>query len=39
MGAIADAFALDQRFTPARARTELGWTPVHTDPLADLERG
>ncbi|MEU3340852.1 NAD-dependent epimerase/dehydratase family protein [Streptomyces sp. NPDC002144] len=39
MGVIADAFALDQRFTPARARTELGWTPVHTDPLADLERG
>jgi nucleoside-diphosphate-sugar epimerase len=39
MGGIADAFVLDQRFTPARARTELGWTPVHTDPLADLGRG
>lgn len=34
MGPIADAFALDQRFTPARARAELGWTPRHTDPLA-----
>lgn len=38
MGPIADAFALDQRFTPARARAELGWRPVHTDPLADLAR-
>ncbi|MGI5498865.1 NAD-dependent epimerase/dehydratase family protein [Lentzea sp. CA-135723] len=36
MGPIADAFALDQRFTPARARTELGWTPRHTDPLAEF---
>ncbi|GHH28131.1 NAD-dependent epimerase/dehydratase family protein [Lentzea cavernae] len=38
MGPIADAFALDQRFTPARAREELGWTPRHTDPLADFAR-
>ncbi|MFQ3556600.1 NAD-dependent epimerase/dehydratase family protein [Streptomyces gramineus] len=36
MGPIADAFALDQQFTPARAEAELGWTPQHTDPLADL---
>ncbi|MFI5781961.1 NAD-dependent epimerase/dehydratase family protein [Nocardia sp. NPDC051570] len=34
MGPIADAFALDQRFTPAKARTELGWTPAHADPLS-----
>lgn len=39
MGPIADAFALDQQFTPARARTELGWTPEHTDPLAVFARG
>lgn len=39
MGAVADAFALDQQFTPARARTETGWTPVRTDPLAELARG
>ncbi|MBC7274527.1 MAG: NAD-dependent epimerase/dehydratase family protein [Streptomyces sp.] len=36
MGPIADAFALDQQFTPARARDELGWTPAHTDPLTVL---
>ncbi|MFD5574180.1 hypothetical protein [Streptomyces cadmiisoli] len=36
MDPIADAFALDQRFTPARARTELGRTPGRTDPLAIL---
>ncbi|MEU3985578.1 NAD-dependent epimerase/dehydratase family protein [Streptomyces sp. NPDC026672] len=39
MGAVADAFVLDQRFTPAKARTELGWSPAHTDPLAELARG
>jgi nucleoside-diphosphate-sugar epimerase len=39
MGPIADAFALDQQFTPARAEAELGWTPVHTDPLAVLAAG
>ncbi|GLY47610.1 NAD-dependent epimerase/dehydratase family protein [Lentzea sp. NBRC 102530] len=38
MGPIADAFALDQRFTPARAQAELGWTPKHTDPLAEFAR-
>ena len=38
MGPIADAFALDQRFTPARARQELGWVPQHTDPLAVFAR-
>ena len=34
MGPVADAFALDQQFTPAKARRELGWEPRHTDPLA-----
>jgi len=38
MGAVADAFALDQQFTPAKAQRELGWTPRHTDPLAILSR-
>lgn len=39
MGPIADAFALDQQFTPARAEAELGWTPAHTDPLTLLAGG
>lgn len=39
MGPIADAFALDQRLTSAKARRELGWAPTHVDPLADFERG
>lgn len=30
MGPIADAFALDQRISNARARTQLGWAPKHT---------
>jgi len=34
MGPVADAFALDQQLTPAKARRELGWEPRHTDPLA-----
>jgi nucleoside-diphosphate-sugar epimerase len=34
MGPIADAFVLDQQFTPDKARRELGWTPQHTDPLS-----
>ena len=36
MGPIADAFALDQQLTSAKAQRELGWTPVHTDPLNEL---
>jgi nucleoside-diphosphate-sugar epimerase len=39
MGPIADAFALDQRLTPAKARRELGWVASHTDPLAVFARG
>jgi len=36
MGPIADAFALDQRFSSARAHNDLGWKPLHDDPLAVL---
>ncbi|MEU8638892.1 NAD-dependent epimerase/dehydratase family protein [Amycolatopsis sp. NPDC048633] len=36
MGPIAEAFALDQQLTPARAHRELGWTPRHLDALTEL---
>lgn len=36
MGPIADAFALDQEFSPAKARRELGWEPEYADPLRVL---
>jgi len=39
MGPVADAFALDQQLTPARARADLGWVPAHTDPLSTLAKG
>jgi nucleoside-diphosphate-sugar epimerase len=39
MGPIAEAFALDQQLTPARARADLGWVPAHTDPLSELAKG
>ena len=39
MGPIAEAFALDQQLTGARARRELGWTPTRLDALAELARG
>jgi nucleoside-diphosphate-sugar epimerase len=39
MGPVADAFALDQRLTSAKAHRELGWAPTYGDPLATLERG
>ena len=38
MGPIAEAFALDQQLTGARAREELGWVPQHMDALAELAR-
>jgi nucleoside-diphosphate-sugar epimerase len=38
MGPIAEAFALDQQFTAARARRDLGWSPAHLDALAELAR-
>ncbi|MFJ6085531.1 NAD-dependent epimerase/dehydratase family protein [Streptomyces sp. NPDC092369] len=39
MGPIAEAFALDQRFSGARARDELGWTPTRLDALTELAQG
>jgi nucleoside-diphosphate-sugar epimerase len=36
MGPMADAFALDQQMSNAKARQELGWTPAVTDALASL---
>jgi nucleoside-diphosphate-sugar epimerase len=39
MGPVADAFALDQRLTSAKAYRELGWAPTHGDPLATFARG
>jgi len=39
MGPIAEAFALDQQLTGARARRELGWAPTRLDALAELAQG
>jgi nucleoside-diphosphate-sugar epimerase len=39
LGPLADAMTLDQELSSARARDELGWTPEHTDPRADLAAG
>jgi nucleoside-diphosphate-sugar epimerase len=39
MGPVADAFALDQQLTSAKAQRELGWTPTHLDPLRHLAAG
>ena len=39
MGPIADAFALDQQLTSAKAQRELDWAPTYPDPLAVFERG
>ena len=39
MGPIADAFALDQQLTSAKAQRELGWKPAHTDPLSEFAAG
>ncbi|MEV6823860.1 NAD-dependent epimerase/dehydratase family protein [Amycolatopsis sp. NPDC051102] len=39
MGPIADAFALDQQLTSAKAQRELGWTPGHPDPVSELAAG
>ena len=38
MGPIADAFALDQQMTSARAREQLGWSPVAVGALAEIAR-
>jgi nucleoside-diphosphate-sugar epimerase len=39
LGAFADALALDQRVSSARARTLLGWQPSRPSVLADLASG
>jgi nucleoside-diphosphate-sugar epimerase len=36
LGPIADAFALGQQVSSAKARRELGWTPRHEDPLTEI---
>ncbi|UEA57555.1 NAD-dependent epimerase/dehydratase family protein [Gordonia otitidis] len=38
MGPVADALALDQQLTPARAQRELAWAPAHLDPLGELSQ-
>ncbi|MCW2872972.1 NAD-dependent epimerase/dehydratase family protein [Actinacidiphila oryziradicis] len=38
MGPIAEAFALDQQLTGARAQRELGWTPTRLGALAELSQ-
>jgi nucleoside-diphosphate-sugar epimerase len=39
LGAYADALALDQQTSSARARELLGWRPHRPGPLEDLEHG
>lgn len=34
MGSWADGYALDQQMSGAKARSALGWAPVHEDPIA-----
>jgi nucleoside-diphosphate-sugar epimerase len=36
MGPIADAFALDQQISSARARDQLGWNPPNRDVLREI---
>jgi nucleoside-diphosphate-sugar epimerase len=36
MGPIADAFALDQQVSSARARNQLGWNPPNRDVLREI---
>jgi NAD(P)-dependent dehydrogenase (short-subunit alcohol dehydrogenase family) len=36
MGPIADAFALDQQLSSAKARAELNWRPTHDNPLVEF---
>jgi nucleoside-diphosphate-sugar epimerase len=39
MGPIADAFALDQQVSSARARSQLGWNPPERDVLSEMAEG
>jgi hypothetical protein len=36
LGEWARGYAIDQGMSGDKARRELGWTPVHTDPVADV---
>ena len=36
LGEWVRGFAIDQRMSGAKARRELQWLPVHTDPVADI---
>jgi len=36
LGSWARGYALDQRQSGAKARRDLGWRPVHLDPLEDI---
>jgi nucleoside-diphosphate-sugar epimerase len=38
MGPVADAFALDQRVSSEKARTELDWRPRHEDFVAEVDK-
>jgi nucleoside-diphosphate-sugar epimerase len=38
MGPIAQAFALDQQISSARAKADLGWTPTHLDAAEELTK-
>jgi len=38
LGEWARGYALDQRLSGARARWELGWSPGHLDPEAEIAR-
>jgi nucleoside-diphosphate-sugar epimerase len=38
LGPLTEALLLDNRVSGARARAELGWSPVHTDALVELSR-
>lgn len=39
LGIFADALALDQRLSGAKARRDLGWSPAHTDLAEALASG
>lgn len=35
-GGWARGYAIDQRMSGAKARRQLGWSPLHTDPIVDI---
>lgn len=36
LGEWARGYAIDQRMSGGKARRQLGWSPLHTDPIADI---